>query len=152
MIAIAFSAALGVAGTAVARDAGGRGYSTNFGNVGGGAARSFNQGSSTRPAPVIRTPQAAFRPPSYDGPRANYRTNFDFTRNGNSNWKNRQAWRSDNRRRDRYYRRYSGVTPYYGDYYYNSYAYDGGRCGYYLSKWRRTGSSYWRHRYEDCIS
>lgn len=39
-------------------------------------------------------------------------------------------------------------SPYYDNYYDD--AGDGG-CGYYYSRWRHTGSPYWRNRYYDCV-
>lgn len=148
IVAAAFLAAIYAPGASVARD-GGRGYSTNFGNMSGGgaAARVPSAGNSARSfAPSRAAPPTA---PTANG-RANYRTNFDFAKDANrsGNWQKRQAWRGDHRRH-RGYRPYIAIAP-YG--YYNSYASDDYGCGYYYSKWRRTGSSYWRHRYEDCIS
>lgn len=32
------------------------------------------------------------------------------------------------------------------------YVYSGPSCGYYFKKWKWTGSSYWKHKYYDCIS
>lgn len=32
------------------------------------------------------------------------------------------------------------------------YVYSGPSCRYYYKKWKWTGSSYWKHKYFDCIS
>jgi hypothetical protein len=45
---------------------------------------------------------------------------------------------------------------FYGDPFYNDYAYDyeygyGYSCGYYRSRWHYTGNRYWLRRYEQCV-